>query len=61
MINFLLFPILVLVAIPDYSDHPNMKAMFMKGWQCNQVKTDKEKCIVIDNYVGLFEEEEEEE
>ena len=43
---------------PDYSDHPNMKAMFMKGWQCNQVKTDKEKCIVIDNYVGLFEEEE---
>jgi len=57
MINFLLFPIFVLVATPDYIEHPNMKAMFMKEWQCNQVKTDKEKCIVIDNYVGLFEED----
>lgn len=57
MINFLLFPILALVMTPDYNEYPNMKAMFMKEWQCKQVKTDNQKCIIIDNYVGLFEEE----
>ena len=47
-----------------YKSFPNMKALFMKEWQCEQVKTDKEKCIRLerdadDEYVGLFDKEEE--
>jgi hypothetical protein len=43
-------------AYDDYStSYPSMKAMFMEEWQCKQVKTNKEKCIRVDDkYVGLF-------
>ena len=45
-----------------YKDFPNIKALFMEEWQCEQVKTNKEKCIRLDDeYVGLHNEEEEEE
>lgn len=44
-----------------YKGFSNIKALFMEEWQCKQVKTDKEKCIKLDDgYVGLHNEEEEE-
>ena len=43
-----------------YKGFPNIKALFMEEWQCKQVKTNKEKCIRVDDeYVGLYDEEEE--
>jgi len=46
------------VDIP-YKGFPDTKALFMEEWQCKQVKTDKEKCIKLDDeFYGLYEEEE---
>ena len=42
-----------------YKGFPDTKALFMEEWQCKQVKTDKEKCIKLDDeFYGLYEEEE---
>ena len=41
-----------------YKGFPNIKALFMEEWQCEQVKTDKQKCMRVDDeYIGLFEED----
>jgi len=46
------------VDIP-YKGFPDTKALFMEEWQCKQVKTDKEKCIKLDDeFYGLYEDEE---
>ena len=38
-----------------YKGYPDIKAMFLNEYQCNEVKTKKERCIRIDKkYVGLF-------
>ena len=38
-----------------YKDYPYIKALFLNEYQCEEVKTKKEKCIRIDReYVGLF-------
>jgi hypothetical protein len=43
-----------------YKGFPNIKALFMEEWQCKQVKSDKEKCIKLDDeFYGLYEEEKE--
>jgi len=43
-----------------YKGFPDTKALFMEEWQCKQVKTDKEKCIKLDDeFYGLYDEEEE--
>jgi len=42
-----------------YKGFPNIKALFIEEWQCKQVKTDKEKCVKLDDkFYGLYEEEE---
>ena len=44
----------------SYKGFPDTKALFMEEWQCEQVKTDKEKCIKLDDeFYGLYDEEEE--
>ena len=49
----------VYIDIP-YKGFPDIKALFMEEWQCKQVKTDKEKCIKLDDeFYGLYDEEEE--
>ena len=40
-----------------YKGFSNIKALFMEEWQCEQVKTDKEKCVRVDDeYIGLINE-----
>ena len=41
-----------------YKGFSNIKALFMEEWQCEQVKTDKQKCMRVDDeYIGLFDKE----
>jgi hypothetical protein len=47
-----------MMIVHTYDEHPGMKAMFIEEWHCEQVKTDKEQCIPIDDYIGLFNKEE---
>ena len=42
-----------------YKGFPDTKALFIEEWQCKQVKSDKEKCVKLDDkFYGLYEEEE---
>ena len=39
-----------------FKGYPPMKAIFLNEYQCNEVKTKKEKCVRFSyEYVGLFE------
>ena len=47
-----------MMIVHTYGEHPGMKAMFIEESHCEQVKPDKEQCIPIDDYIGLFNKEE---
>ena len=54
IIAFMLVGGKVYVDVP-YKGYPNIKALFMKQWQCDQVKTKNEQCVRINKeYVGLL-------
>tara|TARA_B110000467_G_scaffold131895_1_gene126885 strand:+ start:24 stop:215 length:192 start_codon:yes stop_codon:yes gene_type:complete len=41
-----------------YKGFSNINALFMEEWQCEQVKTDKQKCVRLDKeYIGLIDKE----